>query len=125
MNDVIELHVAVHVENDPHGHNTERAMQNLADELRQVRRFAINRRELPSNAGSKGTGLLLPEILVSFGAAGAVLPTLVSAIRDWLLRQPRGTTLRIKRGDVEFELSGQDMDEKMAELIRRLFPRNG
>jgi hypothetical protein len=60
------------------------------------------------------------EILISLGAAGAMLPTALGVLRDWLLRQPPTTTIRLKSGQIEFEFSSATPSPEIDSAVARL-----
>lgn len=74
-------------------------------------------------AGSKAIATSLPEIIMALGAAGALLPTIVNTVRDWLIRQPPATTIKIKDGDFELEWSGATPPAAIAESAAQLLAR--
>lgn len=82
--------------------------------------LAINP-ELPS--GAKSIAANLPSIMIALGTTGALLPSIVTAIREWLARQPPATTIKIKEGDFEIEWSGTTppafLEKGAAELLAR------
>lgn len=83
------------------------AAQALLAELDQIPRLAPMLAETgPAPSGTKAVTENLPQILMALGAANAVLPTAINLVKDWLLRQPKQTTIRIKTGDTEIEWSG-------------------
>lgn len=77
----------------------------------------------PAPPGSKAVGLGVAEIIIGLGAAGALIPTVVNAVRDWLLRQPPAASLKIKDGDFEFEWTGATPPSQVNELIADLIER--
>lgn len=82
-------------------------LRGLLDALREDRRLDARVDESGvAGAGSKAIGLGVGEILVAWGAANALFPALIGLVKDWLLRQPPTTKIRIKDGDQEFEWSG-------------------
>lgn len=100
------------------------AVRSLLDELDNVPQVAATLAAIgPSPHGSKGIVGNLPEIVIAFGAAGAVVPTLITAVREWLLRQPPATTIRIKDGDFEIEWCGTNPPAIIAESLEQLLAR--
>lgn len=77
--------------------------------------------ELPS--GAKSISANLPSIMIALGTTGALLPAIVTLIREWLFRQPPATTVKIKDGDFEIEWSGTTppafLEKGAAELVAR------
>jgi hypothetical protein len=77
--------------------------------------------DLPS--GAKSIAANLPTVIIALGTTGALLPTIVSAIRDWLVRQPPATTIKIKEGDFELEWCGTTppavLEKGVVELLAR------
>ena len=73
--------------------------------------------------GSKALDAGVAGLIVSLGAAGATIPTLITTIRDWLLRQPPTTTLRMRRGDFEFEWTGSTPPEQVNSLLNSMIDR--
>ena len=80
--------------------------QSLLDELSTIPRLRLKRAESPSLVGAKSAGNVMAEVIVGLGTAHALLPTLVNAVRDWLLRQPPKTKLKVKLGKFEMEWIG-------------------
>lgn len=76
---------------------------------------------LPS--GAKSIAANLPSIIIALGATGALLPTIVTTIRDWLTRQPPTTTIKIKDGDFELEWSGTTPPEFLEKGATELLAR--
>ena len=56
--------------------------------------------------GSKALESALMGLVVAGIGSGAVIPTLIGAIKDWLTRQRPSTTIKVKKGDLEFEWTG-------------------
>jgi hypothetical protein len=59
----------------------------------------------------------LTQRLISPSAASAILPTLVTVIKDWLLRQPPKTTLRLKEGNFDFQWTGTTSPSQIEETL--------
>lgn len=100
------------------------AAQFLLDELRSIPHTSVRRVEGgPADPGTKSIANNLPEIVVACSAAGALLPTIVATIRDWLLRQRPTTTIKVKDGDFELEWSGVTPPATLANDMARLLAR--
>jgi hypothetical protein len=83
----------------------EEAIYNLGQELRAIPRVQV-RDEGAGEAPPGSKGGSWTEILLGVTAAGALAPTIVTVLRDWLLRQPPTTSIKIRDGDLELEWSG-------------------
>src|SRR5688572_7381978 len=84
----VNLHVRVTSQDAP-GVRDDQLARALMEELDAIPRISVApavNDEAP--AGSKATNIQIAEIVIALGAAGAVLPTLINAIRDWIIRQP-------------------------------------
>lgn len=66
----------------------------------------------------------LGAIIVALSSAGALLPTIVSVARDWLLRQAPETKLRVKDGDFEFEWSGTTPSDDVMAMVAKIVDRH-
>lgn len=102
--------------------HSEDLLIDLMEELCGIRGLPISTNEEGAPpAGSKSVASSWAEILITLGAAGALLPTALGVVRDWLLRQPPTTTLRLKLKDMDFEFSGttppQQIEAAVAKLI--------
>lgn len=63
--------------------------------------------------GSKADALTLSTILLTFAASGGVFTTIISAVRDWVLRQPQPVVVDIKIDDDEFRIEGATTEERL------------
>lgn len=95
----------------------------LVEELTQIRGVGVRRAtagQVPAGAKSVDGGSLT-ELVISLSAAGAILPTLVTVIKDWLLRQPPKTILRLKEGNFDFQWTGttppRQIEEKLIQIL--------
>lgn len=101
------------------------AARSLMAELAAIPRTTIRMAEgVPAPIGSKAVMMdQLATVVVGMSAAGAILPTIITAIRDWLLRQPPQTSIKIKDGDFEFDWSGATAPIAVTDLISRMIER--
>jgi hypothetical protein len=100
----------------------EEALLGLQGEIEAIPRVMLRRPQVlgpPSGSKSVGWG----DILLAVSAAGALAPTLLIVIRDWLLRQPPSTTIKFKSGDFEFEWSGGGPQPNIDELLNAMVDR--
>lgn len=96
----------------------------LLEELDQIPRLAPKLAESgPAPSGSKSVTEQLPQILMALGAANALLPATINLVKDWLLRQPKQTTIRIKTGETEVEWSGTTPPEELQRGIAIIVAR--
>lgn len=112
--------MAISVSDGRGGVAREDQLRNLFSDLRQVRGLKMEpvvRAEAPGTKGADGSWA---EILIAMGAAGALLPTAVSVLKDWLLRQPPSTAIRIKTPDFELEVSGAFTSEQLSVALSKL-----
>ena len=119
----MDLHVSV-VSQPVRGLRDDEAARALMEELDAIPRVSVRpaiNMDVP--AGAKAAGIHFAEILVALGAAGALLPTVITAIKDWLVRQPPSTTLRLKDGDLEFEWTGTTPPDLVNEFVSKLIAR--
>ncbi len=61
------------------------------------------------------------QILVSLVASGGVVVTFIAAIKDWMLRQTPGTSVKLKIGDDQLEVASADpvlIDRLLADFHR-------
>jgi hypothetical protein len=81
----------------------------LAEELRAVRGLVVRRLAIEPERleGAKASGAEWMGLALAMVGGGAVLPTAIKALSDWLLRQRPTTRIRVRKGDVEVEWSGQ------------------
>lgn len=102
----------------------EEAARNLMEELGAIPRLPVAMADGgPAPAGSKALGVGLAEILIGMTSAGALLPSALGVVRDWLVRQPPATTLKLKDGAFEVEWSGTTPPEAINEAIAKLLDR--
>jgi hypothetical protein len=96
----------------------EEAVINLYEELAALPGLRIATiPETSAPAGSKGIDLGIAGLLVSLGASGALLPTVIQTIGEWLARRRHPPTIRFRDGDLELEWSGSEAPEKIIRLI--------
>lgn len=102
----------------------EAAARNLMEELGSIPRLPVAMAEGgPAPAGSKALGVGLAEILIGMTSAGALLPSALGVVRDWLVRQPPATTVKVKDGAFEVEWSGTTPPEAINDAIAKLLDR--
>lgn len=94
------------------------AADSLRDELAPLPKVGVGFEQgKQSPAGSKAGGIGIYETVIAVSAAGAAIPALINAIRDWMTRQRPLTTLKIKTADFEVEWTGlQPPDALLAHL---------
>lgn len=98
--------------------------RNLLEELTEIPRLSASFAEGPRPApGAKSIQSSLPEIVIAASAAGALLPTIVTTLRDWIMRQPPATTIKVKDGDFELEWSGTTPPAALEEGVMALLAR--
>ncbi|MGW3827759.1 effector-associated constant component EACC1 [Streptomyces sp. NPDC005071] len=79
---------------------------------------------LPTPPGARSSGALeLGALVIGLGSSGALLPTLVGLVQDWLNRRRSGT-IRIKIGDDEIELTASS-DEMRQRALEEFLRRHG
>jgi hypothetical protein len=92
--------------------------QALLDECNQIPQLAPRLAESgPAPAGTKAVVETLPQVLLSMGAAGALLPAAVNLVKDWLVRQPKNTEIKLKSGDIEVVWSGTTPPEQLSQAL--------
>ena len=102
----------------------ESAARALMEELAAIPRIDVQMAQgPPAGKGAKSVVVGLAAILVAASGAGALLPTIVSALRDWLVRQPPGTAIKIKTSDLEVEWSGTTPPQAINDLLGQLVDR--
>ena len=97
------------------------AAESLRDELAHLPKVEVGfeqGKQVP--AGSKAGGIGIYETVIAVSAAGAAIPTLINAIRDWMTRQRPLTTLKIKTADLEIEWTGSQPPEALLALLEEL-----
>jgi hypothetical protein len=57
------------------------------------------------------------QIVLTLVASGGVIVTLIGAIKDWLLRQPPLTSVKLRIGDRELDMSSAD-PRSAAEIVQ-------
>jgi hypothetical protein len=77
----------------------------------------------PPPQGSKSLQNFLPEVIIAASATGALFPSIVATLRDWIVRQPPATTIKIKDGDFEFEWQGSSPPEALKDSLNNLLVR--
>lgn len=77
----------------------------------------------PIPDGSKSIQNFLPEVIIAASATGALFPSIVAIVRDWIMRQPPATTIKIKDGDFELEWSGSTPPEALEAGVNSLIAR--
>lgn len=101
-------------------------LSSLRDELADIPGLELRDHVSATTPPGTKSGAEIIAVVVGLGASGALLPVLVTALRDWLLRQRPATRIRIKRGDYEFELESTDIPKPVIEaLYKRLPARSG
>jgi len=97
------------------------ATRRLRDELSRVDGCEVSQPAVSGPAGTKAMEMaLLGQLLLSAIGSGGIAVTLISVLRDWLIRH-KDFILKIKRkpGEIEIELSGADAEklgERLAEV---------
>ena len=100
--------------------DAEEATRLLCDELNNIPRIALKMAECePAPIGSKSVSFSVTEMIIAVGGAG-VLPSVITTIREWLLRQPPATTIKIRKGDFEVEWSGTTPPDHITQSLARL-----
>ena len=103
---------------------SEAAAQALMEELSAIPRLQVGLADGGSApAGSKAAIVSIAQLVIGLTASGTLLPTVVGVVRDWLVRQPPQTTLKIKDGDFEFEWSGATPPAAVEALLADLTKR--
>ncbi|MFI5735809.1 hypothetical protein ACIA49_37200 [Kribbella sp. NPDC051587] len=78
----------------------------LIDDLREIDLDSVER--AADGVAPPGTramdAMAVGALVVGLGSSGALLPVLVTVVRDWLLRRRSGS-IRLKIGDDEIELT--------------------
>jgi hypothetical protein len=122
INDVLEIEIVSSAVNTPlQLDSTARALLDEVLGLPGAKAELAIDPVLPS--GAKSIAANLPSVIIALGTTGALLPAIVTAIRDWLVRQPPATTIKIKDGDFELEWCGTTppvlLEKGAAELLAR------
>lgn len=92
------------------------ATRSLRSELLVVDDCEVSQPTTPTPPGAKVVETaMLGQLLLTFIGSGGICVTLISVIRDWLISH-KDYKLRVKHGDSEIELCG-DNPEKLKELL--------
>jgi len=84
------------------------ATRSLLGELDALADWAVEPPRRTPPLGTKGLdAAVLGQLLLAAVGSGGIAATLLSVLRDWLMRN-KEYTLRLKRGDREIELGGTD-----------------
>lgn len=113
---------------DQDGHDVDElvagACRSISDDLAQVPGVSLELLHARvDTAGAKAIDGNIIGLIVALSGAGALLPTALSVLREWLMRQPPSTKVRIKSGDTEVEWDGATPPAEVAALIGRLVPK--
>jgi hypothetical protein len=101
----------------------EMSFRSLAEELRSIPEVIVQPiKELDIGTGTKAIDGNLVGLMVAMSGAGAVIPTTLTVVRDWLVRQRPAQTLRVKIDDVDIDWSGPSLPKELTDLIGRLRP---
>ena len=103
--------------------DTDEASYRLADELRGIDGCTIDRQMLAATEqGAKGDAVTAGVIALNVvgWVAGGAMPMIFESMRDWVGRQRRGCTLRIKNDDIDARISGDTPHEAIAKMIEHL-----
>jgi hypothetical protein len=103
--------------------SSEAQLFDLTDELSAVRGVAVTRPTTAAPTGSKAVDVALLALILDAGVKA--LPNLLNTIAEWLTRQPRGTKLRLRDGDLEFEWEGGDLPPNMQAALTKLLAKRG
>jgi hypothetical protein len=102
----------------------EQKLLSLSRELRELSGVTVASTSAgAAPAGFKSLDLSSVALVISSLGGGALLPTVVKTIGEWLNRQPPATELKIKDGDFEFEWSGTTPPAAVERLIAQLVSR--
>jgi len=115
-----ELRLLIESYGSTRAEQSDLAAQSLLEELRGIPRLVADRSVAPAQPGFKSAGAVMAEIVVGLGAAHALLPTVVNAIRDWLLRQPPATRIKLKVGKVELDWTGATPPKEILNAVTTL-----
>jgi hypothetical protein len=104
--------------------DVDRRAQSLVASLREQR---LNFQLLPfpgADSGAKDAASLseLGQIVIALAGSGGVLVALIAAAKEWLTRQPPATSIRVKVGEAELELTGK-VDPRSARLVQEFLAR--
>lgn len=103
------------------GEEAETAFRALSDDLRLLPDVTVRPTHLGAgNEEAKALDGNIVGLIVGLGGAGAILPTALTVLRDWLVRQQPSTKLRIKLGDTEVEWDGATPPAEMLALLSSL-----
>lgn len=89
----------------------DQATRALRDDLVDLDGCTVTQPNAPAPAGTKGIDpAVLGQLLLATVGSGGIAVTVVSVVRDWLMRN-KDYKLRIKRGETEVELAGANAQE--------------
>lgn len=103
--------------------DAEPALRELGYDLQSLPEISVRHTHLgAAQEGAKALDGNIVGLIVGLSGAGAILPTALTVLRDWLVRQRPTTKLRIKLGDTEVEWDGATPPAEILALVASLKP---